>query len=110
VTQEKGTVQSKLVVSSCERKKGAGHPSEECRTGYQRTLRSVLPLKRAKIPYFRIYDPCSTYAIRLSAGGVADEWVTQLFRQGDSQVFRKYSQMKLKMQREALEKFNRLTR
>jgi len=43
----------------------------------------------------------------LSAGGVADEWVTQLFRQGDSQVFKKYSQMKLKMQREALEKLNR---
>jgi hypothetical protein len=43
----------------------------------------------------------------LSAGGVADEWVTQLLRQGDSQVFKKYSQMKLKMQREALEKLNR---
>ena len=37
----------------------------------------------------------STYATRLSAGGVADEWVTQLLRQGDAKVFKKYSQMKL---------------
>jgi hypothetical protein len=38
---------------------------------------------------------------------VADEWVTQLLRQGDSQVFKRYSQMKLQMKREALEKLNR---
>ena len=50
---------------------------------------------------------CSTYATRLSAGGVADEWVTQLLRQGDAKVFKKYSQMKLQMKREALEKINR---
>jgi hypothetical protein len=43
----------------------------------------------------------------LKRWGVADEWVTQLLRQGDSQVFKKYSQMKLKMQREALEELNR---
>jgi hypothetical protein len=43
----------------------------------------------------------------MSAGGVADEWVTQMFRQGDAQVFKKYSQMKLQMKREALEKLNR---
>jgi hypothetical protein len=49
----------------------------------------------------------STYATRLSAGGVADEWVLQLLRQGDSQVSKKYSGMKLQMQREAL-KLNRL--
>ena len=77
--------------------------------GYQYSLRTAwrLTLKRAKVPYFRIYDLCSTYATRLSAGGVADEWVTQLLRQGNSQVFKKYSQMELKMQREALEKLNR---
>ena len=45
-------------------------------------------------------DLRSTCATRLSAGGVA---VTQMLRQGDAQVFRKYSQMK----REALEKMNR---
>ena len=64
-------------------------------------------LRRAKVPYFRIYDLRSTYATRLSAGGVADEWVTQMLRQGDAQVFKKYSQMKLRMKREALEELNR---
>jgi hypothetical protein len=44
--------------------------------------------------------------LRLLAGS-PDEWVTQLLRQGDSQVFKRYSQMKLQMKREALEKINR---
>jgi hypothetical protein len=43
----------------------------------------------------------------LSAGGVADEWVMQLLRQGDTRVFEKYSQRKLQMRREALQKLNR---
>ncbi len=33
--------------------------------------------------------------------------MTQMLRQGDAQVFKKYSQMKLQMKREALEKLNR---
>jgi len=84
-------------------------PSNKDSTSHQKSLKTAwrLTLKRAKIPYFRIYDLRSAYATRLSAGGVADEWVTQLLRQGDSQVFKKYSQMKLQMQREALEKLNR---
>jgi hypothetical protein len=41
-------------------------------------LRAILTLRRAKVHYFRIYDLRSTYATRLSAAGVADEWVTQL--------------------------------
>jgi integrase len=84
-------------------------PSNLNSEGHQRSLRTVwrLTLKRAAISYFRIYDLRSTYATRLSAGGVADEWVTQLLRQGDSQVFKKYSRMKLQMQREALAKLNR---
>ena len=45
--------------------------------------------------YFRLYDLRSTHATRLSAGGVADEWVTQMLRQSDAKVFKKYSQMKL---------------
>jgi integrase len=64
-------------------------------------------LRRAGILYFRIYDLRSTFATRLSAGGVADEWVTQLLRQGDAKVFKKYSQMRLQMKREALLKLNR---
>jgi hypothetical protein len=48
-------------------------------------------LRRAKVAYFPIYDLRSTYAGRLSAAGVAEEWVTQMLRQGDGQVFKKYS-------------------
>jgi integrase len=84
-------------------------PSEENQDGYQKTFKTVwhTTLRRAKVRYFRIYDLRSTYATRLSAGGVADEWVTQLLRQGDAKVFKKYSQMKLEMKREALAKLNR---
>jgi integrase len=85
-------------------------PSDENPIGHQVTLKTVwsATLRRAKIPHFRIYDLRSTYATRLSAGGVADEWVTQLLRQGDAKVFKKYSQMKLQMKREALVKLNRM--
>jgi integrase len=85
-------------------------PSNKNPETHQKSLKKVwrTTLKKAGLPYFRIYDLRSTYATRLSAGGVADEWVTQLLRQGDAQVFKKYSQMKLTMKREALEKLNRL--
>ena len=77
--------------------------------GYQQSFKNVwsTTLRRAGVSYFRLYDLRSTYAARLSAGGVADEWVAQLLRQGDSMVFKKYSQMKLQMKREALQKLNR---
>jgi hypothetical protein len=38
---------------------------------------------------------------------LAGEWVTQLLRQGDAKVLKKYSVMKLSMKREALAKLNR---
>ncbi len=84
-------------------------PCDRNPLGYQQTFKNVwkTTLRRAGVQYFRLYDLRSTYATRLSAGGVADEWVTQLLRQGDSQVFKKYSQMKLQMKREALQKMNR---
>ena len=84
-------------------------PSHRIPIQHQTTFKTVWrkTLQRAKVPYFRIYDLRSTYATRLSAGGVADEWVTQMLRQSDAQVFKKYSQMKLQMKREALEKLNR---
>jgi integrase len=74
-------------------------PSEENSDGHQKRFKTVwhATLRRAKVRYFRIYDLRSTYATRLSAGGVADEWVTQLLRQGDARVFKKYSQMHLQM-------------
>jgi hypothetical protein len=65
-------------------------------------------LRRAKIPYFRIYNLRSTYARRLSADGVADEWGTQLLRQEDAKVLKKCSQMKLQMKSEALVKLNHM--
>src|SRR5258706_6839436 len=81
-------------------------PSDKNPSGHHKNLKTVWrkTLKRAGIPYFRLYDLRSTYATRLSAGGVADEWVTQMLRQGDAQVFKKYSQMKLRMWRETMEK------
>ena len=84
-------------------------PSDRIPGGHQTTLKTVWrkTLRRAKTPYFRIYDLRSTYGTRLSAGGVTDEWVTQMLRQSDAQVMKKYSQMKLQMKREALEKLNR---
>jgi integrase len=84
-------------------------PSDGNPDGHQRTFKTVwhAVLRRAGVRYFRIYDLRSTYATRLSAGGVADEWVTQLLRQGDAKVFKKYSQMKLQVKREALAKLNR---
>jgi integrase len=84
-------------------------PNDANPTGHQQSFKKVWSstLRKAGIPYFRLYDLRSTYATRLSAGGVADEWVTQLLRQGDAKVFKKYSQMKLQMKREALAKLNR---
>ena len=64
-------------------------------------------LERAGIPHFSLYELRHTFATRLSAGGVADHFVTQLLRQGDSAVFKRYSQAKLNMMREALAKLNR---
>jgi integrase len=84
-------------------------PNDGNPSGHQKALKTVwrATLRRAKLPYFRIYDLRSTFATRLSADGVADEWVTQLLRQGNAAVLKKYSQMKLQMKREALAKLNR---
>ena len=84
-------------------------PSAKSPTGYQTTFKKAWErtLRRAGVPHFRLYDLRSTHATRLSAGGVADEWVTQLLRQSDARVFKKYSQMKLRMKREALARLDR---
>ncbi len=84
-------------------------PSEESATGYQRSLRTVwrLTLRRAKVPYFRLYDLRSTYATRLSAGASRTSGSLNCFVRATRRSSKKYSQMKLRMQREALEKMNR---
>ena len=58
-------------------------------------------------PIFSLYELRHTFATRLSAGGVADHFVTQMLRQGDAAVFTRYSQAKLNMMREALSKLDR---
>ena len=82
--------------------------SSKSPTGYQLNFKKTWErtLNKAGIPYFRLYDLRSTHATRLSSGGVADEWVTQMLRQTDAKVFKKYSQMKLQMKREALLKLH----
>ena len=64
-------------------------------------------LKRVGVPHFPIYHLRHTFATRLSAGGVADHFVTQMLRQGDSAVFKRYSHAKLNMMREALGQLDR---
>lgn len=64
-------------------------------------------LRRAGVPYFSLYELRHTFATRLRAGGVADHFVTLLLRQGDAGVFKRYSQAKLNMMRDALAKLDR---
>lgn len=71
------------------------------KTTWERTL------KRAGVPYFPLYHLRHTFASRLSAGGVSDHFVTLMLRQGDADVFKRYSQAKLNMMREALSKLDR---
>jgi integrase len=64
-------------------------------------------LGKAGVTYFSLYELRHTFATRLSAGGVADHFVTQMLRQGDAGVFKRYSQAKLNMMREALGRLDR---
>ena len=65
-------------------------PSPMNPRGYQTNFKKPweTALRKAGIPYFRLYDLRSVRATRLSAGGVADEWVTQMLRQTDAKVLR----------------------
>jgi integrase len=85
-------------------------PSKRAVKPYITSLRKIWEktLRRAGVPYFPIYHLRHTFATRLSAGGVADHFVTQMLRQNDSLVFKRYSQAKLMMMREALAKMDRL--
>jgi len=84
-------------------------PSSRAKRPYITQLRKVWAntLRKAGIPYFPPYHLRHTFATRLSAGGVADHFVTQMLRQGDSKVFKRYSQAKLNMMREALARLDR---
>ena len=84
-------------------------PSPMAKRPYITSLRKIWEktLKRAGVPYFPLYHLRHTFATRLSAGGVADHFVTQMLRQDDARVFKHYSQAKLMMMREALAKLDR---
>jgi integrase len=84
-------------------------PSKRAKRPYITSLRRIWEktLVRAGVPYFPLYHLRHTFATRLSAGGVADHFVSQMLRQGDAQVFKRYSQAKLTMMREALAKMDR---
>jgi integrase len=64
-------------------------------------------LRRAGVPYFSLYELRHTFATRLSSEGMADHFVTLMLRQGDAGVFKRYSQAKLNMMREALDRLDR---
>ena len=84
-------------------------PAKTAKRPYRTDLQKVwkATLRRAGVPYFPLYHLRHTFATRLSAGGVADHFVTQMLRQGDSTVFKRYSQAKLNMMREALARLDR---
>lgn len=84
-------------------------PKKKARKPYITSLRKIwtTTLRRAGVPYFPIYHLRHCFATRLSAGGVADHFVTQMLRQSDAQVFKRYSQAKLNMMREALGRLDR---
>ena len=92
-----GSVEFPVALAGTTRKPHIG----TVRTLWDRTL------QRAGLPHFSLYELRHTFATRLSAGGVANHFVTQMLRQGDSQVFKRYSQAKLNMMREALSKLDR---
>jgi len=64
-------------------------------------------LRRAGLPHFSLYELRHTFATRLSSGGVADHFVTLMLRQSDAAVFKRYSQAKFNMMREALDRLDR---
>jgi hypothetical protein len=69
-----------------------------------RVYKELMPMKKEQI------DQENTLAWipdSKTPNGIAEVPITQLLRQGDAKVFKKYSQMKLQMKREALKKLNR---
>ncbi len=84
-------------------------PKQRSKNPYITSLKKAwaATLRRARVPYFPLYHLRHTFATRLSAGGVSDHFVTLMLRQGDAQVFKRYSQATLNMKREALTKLDR---
>jgi hypothetical protein len=72
---------------------------------YTNMSKFLILLHRLLYDYVTLLDvyECAT---RLSAGGVADHFVSQMLRQGDAGVFKRYSQAKLNMMRESLDRLD----
>src|SRR5437879_7347620 len=72
-------------------------PRKAAQKPYMTNLRKVWAgtLKRAGVPYFALYELRHTFETRLSAGGVADDMVTKMLRQGCAVEFRFYYRAKL---------------
>ena len=79
-------------------------PAVGSRKPYIQSLKKTwsTTLEKAGVRYFPLYHLRHTFASRLSAGGVADRFVTLLLRQGDATVFKRYSHADLQMKRDAL--------
>ena len=84
----------------------AGCPSPETLSLLARR-NSSLPESPDLIDHIATCSPCFVEYSRHRTAHNRSVWVTQMLRQTDAKVFKKYSQMKLQMKREALTKMNR---
>jgi integrase len=84
-------------------------PKRKASKPYITTLRKICgaTLSNAGVPYFPLYELRYTFATRLSAGGAADHFVSQMLRHGDAGIFKRYGHAKPNMMREALDRLDR---
>lgn len=76
-------------------------------TTFKRSWRTAL--RRAGVSYFPIYDLRSTFATRLSAGGVMESFVMDLLGQKDPSAMKRYSFARMEQLRDAVGKLDRQT-
>ena len=86
-------------------------PSPRATKPYITSLKKVwaTTLQRAGVTHFSLYELRHTFATRLSARDRYDDFAPScaMLRQGDAGVFKRYSQAKLNMMREALARLDR---
>ncbi len=76
-------------------------------TTFKRSWKTAL--RRAGVPYFPIYDLRSTFATRLSAGGVPESFVMDLLGHSDPSAMKRYSFARMGQLQEAISRLNRRT-
>ena len=77
------------------------------RTTFKRSWKTAL--RRAGVLYFQIYDLRSTFATRLSAGGVPESFVMDLLGHSDPSAMKRYSFARMGQLQEAVGRLNRRT-